>query len=671
VTAVAGALLAAAVGAALWVSGGWVALLYALVFSAAVAPGIPLGIALFGAKHPAAWIGGALLGYGLTQLALWAAIETGVASIAGFLGAWATVVLLAAVVRRRVAVPAVSVSAWRPADVRALLLVLLLVPALMGITYRNLGREDADGNRYYRAYFTADFVWHCALAYELGKFSLPPKNPYLAPRVMNYYWTYFLLPASTARLAPSSAPDAQDIQRYLKANAILVGLLMLGTLLVLVRSATTSTFAASMAVLLSVVAASAEGSYAIVNLVQQGRPLSALTNINVDAVTGWPPFNGLRIDNIPRSLWYTPQHTASIALGLLALTVALNSGARARFAAIAGAGLALGLSATLNPLLGAACSAIYGVSVVFDAVATRGGVAVVARHTVAAAFLVAAMVWGWVSRVTEGAASAIDVGFDGFSRNSPLATLLLSLGPVLVPALGGVIRVRDALERRAVVMASTGIVLGLFLLYFVRISEASWVGFRAGQILLVSIPILLARALELLPLRVAAGLTVLVLLIGLPTNLVDTYNAQDIHNRRPGPGFRWTLWTTRDQEQAFAWIRANTDDHDIVQMEPIVRGREHWTLIPTFAGRGMAAGQPISLLPSPEYRARSEQVRTIFATPDPTEAAMVAKRFHIDYLYVDQADLAAYPEGTRKFDEHPSIFEKVFANSETRIYRVR
>ena len=96
--------------------------------------------------------------------------------------------------------------------------------------------------------------------------------------------------------------------------------------------------------------------------------------------------------------------------------------------------------------------------------------------------------------------------------------------------------------------------------------------------------------------------------------MIDTYNAQDIGNRRPGPGFRWTLHTTAAQQEAFAWMRANTRAEDIVQMEPIVRGREHWTLIPSFAGRRMAAGLPISLLPLPIYQERSAQVRTIFAT---------------------------------------------------------
>jgi hypothetical protein len=271
----------------------------------------------------------------------------------------------------------------------------------------------------------------------------------------------------------------------------------------------------------------------------------------------------------------------------------------------------------------------------------------------------------------DGAGSALDVGFAGFSRHSPVLTLLLSLGPVLLPALPGIRLAQAPVARRAVVTGVAGLTIGLFLLYFVRISEASWVGFRAGQILLVSIPILLARTLAQLPRQGAAALAALIFVVGVPTTVIDTYNAQDIGNRRPGPGFRWTLWTTPEQERAFAWLRANTADHDIVQMEPIVRGREHWTLIPSFAGRRMAAGQPISLLPIPEYKERSDLVRTLYATASVEQALSIAHRLRLDYLYVDRDDVAAYPEGTRKFEEHPQQFRRVYANSEVRIYRIR
>ena len=666
VTVVAATAFLAALGAAAGAPG----VLYGVVFGLAVVPGLPIGIAVFGPRHPAAWIGGSLIGYGLTQLALWAAIVTGASSAIGFGAAWLAMLAAGVAAGRVMARSAPPIgSSWPRAEVRVLLLVLLLVPVLMGLTYRNLGRQDGSGNRYYRAYFTADFVWHSALAYELGKFSLPPQNPYLAPQAMNYYWTYFLLPSTAAKLTPSPV-DSAYVEPYLKANAILVGGLMIGMLFMLVRTASSSAAAAAAAVTLTVVAASAEGFYAIADLLRRGRPLAALLDTNVDAITAWV-YQGLRIDNIPRSLWYTPQHTTSIALGLTALTVGIMGGVRAPLAAIVTAGLALGLSTTMNPLLGAACSLIYGVSVLVDAVGRAGAIRAIARHALAAVFVLAAVAWGTASKVVEGAGSATEIGFAGFSRNSPVVTLLLSLGPVLVPALLGVFAVKSEQQRRAVAAGATGIVAGLFLLYFVRISEASWVGFRAGQILLVSIPLLLAAALGWLPRAVSAVLALIIFILGAPTTVVDTFNAQDIGNRRPGPGFRWTLWTTPAQRQAFEWLRAHTRDEDIVQMEPIVRAREHWTLIPSFAGRRMAAGQPISLLPIPEYRVRSEQVRTLYATTNAEEAAAIAHRMGIDYLYVDQDDLAAYPEGIRKFDDNPDRFERVFSNFEVRVYRVR
>jgi len=342
-----GVTFAASLAAVLWLSSGTAGLLYIPLYALAVAPGLPLGFALFGRRHGAGWIAGALLGYGLTQLTLWAVIVSGHASGLLAIVAWAglcgVTVTIARAARPR---PAIEVPSWTRADTHALLLVLLLVPALMGPPYANLGRADAQGNRYYRAYFTADFVWHSALAFELGKFALPPRNPYMAPKAMNYYWTYFLLPATVAETAPVS--PLRSVEACLKANAVLSGVLMMGALFLLVRTAVPRPGPAAGAVALAVVAASAEGTYEILTLLGQGRPLTGLLDTNIDAITAWR-FGGLRIDNVPRSLWYTPQHTTAIALGLTGLLIAAVAGAGARPAAIAGAGLALGLATTLNP----------------------------------------------------------------------------------------------------------------------------------------------------------------------------------------------------------------------------------------------------------------------------------------------------------------------------------
>jgi hypothetical protein len=663
-------LLAGSLAVALWFASGLIGLVYAILFGAAVLPGLPLGFALAGRRHPLSWVGGALIGYGLTQLSLWAVIALGFRAPLAFVAGWLAVTAASVLIARAAGPnPVLVVPDWSRADLRSLLLVLLLVPVLMGHTYRNLGRSDAQGNTYYRAYFTADFLWHAALASELGKFTLPPRNPYLASEPIHYYWTYFLLPATAASLAPAWDPEARDVKRLLETNAILAGTLMLAALFLLVRTGTQSAGPAAAAVVLTVLASSAEGLYATVDLLRRGLPLAELLDTNVDAISNWV-FGGLRIDNIPRSLWYTPQHTTSIALGLVGITIGVLGGARARLPAIAAAGLALGLSTTMNPLLGAVCSMLYGLGVLADWVRDDRRPLTLLRHGAAAIFVLGAVGWAAVSRVADGAGSALHIGIAGYARNHPVLTLLLSLGPVLVPAIPGVLGARTPQAVRAAAVAAGGVLLGLFLLYFVRISEASWVGFRAGQILLVAIPVLLARSLERVPRRTRGAAVALILALGLPTTLVDAYNAQDIWNRRPGPGFRWTLWTTRQQRQAFEWIKRNTPEDAIVQMEPVVRGREHWTLIPSFAGRRMAAGDPISLLPIPEYALKSGEVRTMFATGSAADAAAIARRLGIDYIYVDQTDVSAYPEGVAKFDGSPA-FERVFSNREVRLYRVR
>ena len=666
-TVVIAALSIVALLASMWAAAGPVSIIYALLFALAVAPGLPLGFALFGRRHAAGWICGALIGYGLTQLTLWLVIVSGLASTFAFVAAWALLLVVTTLLGRGLTgEPLVPLPQWRAVDTRALLLVLILVPLLMGPPYRNLGRADDTGNRYYRAYFTADFLWHSALAYELGKFTLPPRNPYMTPRAMNYYWTYFLLPASVARLAPDGLGN---VERCLETNAVLAGLLMVGTLFLLVRTAVTSPWPAAIAVGLAIVAASSEGIYEIVTLLRQGRPLTDLLDTNIDAITAWR-FGGLRVDNIPRSLWYTPQHTTSIALGLVGLIIASASGVNARLPAIALAGIALGLSTTLNPLLGAVCSLIYGTCVAVDVVFQRGLWRRLPAHALAAVAVVMAVAWGAASHVMDGAGAVLDFGLHGFSRHSPFVTLLLSLGPILIPALLGLLIARGRIGRPLVIGVS-GVAIGLFLLYFVRISEASWVGFRAGQVLLVSIPILLAGTLERIGPRAATALAIVILIVGAPTTIVDTWNAQDVGNRRPGPGFRWTLWVTPAQQEAFRWIREHTPATAVVQMEPMVRAREHWTLIPSFAGRRMAAGLPISLLPLPEYEERSQLVRTAFASNSADEAWRILRRLKVDYIYVDPEDRTAYGDSLAKFDTNPDKFERMFGNAEVSIYRVK
>jgi hypothetical protein len=644
---------------------GVAGLAYLLVWALVSAPGVPLAFRLCG-RHGFAVTAGLCVGYTTSCLVVWLLVMAGWTSPLAFVTAWAIESGLLLAAARVVPAGSIPLSAWTSRDTAGLALTLLLVPALMGAPYRHLGAQDAGGTRYYRAYFTADFLWHAALTAEVGRFTMPPRNPYVASEPLHYYWTYFLVPAA----ATSRSPIA--VETALKVNAECTAVLLIASIYLLAWAAGVGPGLTALAVALVVIAASAEGTYAIYDFWKRGVGLAALRDINVDAVTAWK-FAGLRIDGVHRTMFYTPQHGLSCSLGLLALTPAAVLGAEASIVAVAAIGVLLGLATVLNPFLGAAFCAIYGVAILADAARLRIRPAHVSRHAIAAVPPLLAIGWGLANSMGEGAGNAIRIGWYAYARNAPIVTLLLSLGPALVPALVGLFPTAR-LPTRAALVGAAGIGVGLFLLYFVVLTDLSWVSFRAGQILLALMPLPLARLLARLRARSAglvAALATLILLAGAPTTIADTFNAQDIGNLAMGPGFPWTVTLSPAVQEGVAWVRTHTTPRQIVQVEPIVRGREQWSFIPTFAGRRMAAGLPISLLPAPIYEDRSRQVQSMFQTALPPEAHTLARRLRIDYLWVDAHDRRAYPEGVARLDGAPDYFERVFQNAEVTIYRVR
>ena len=674
VPAAGAALGAAVVPLAWWFGGGPGGLLYVVLYCAALVPGMPVGWRLFGRRHAAGWFAGALLGYALTGFTLWMTIAAGTPRVAVMVAAWAALSTVAWVpFLRRPPEPLVALPSWHRRDTAALFLLLFIVPALLAPTVGRVGAIDEGGSERYRAYFTADFLWHGALTAELARFDMPPKDPYAGDQVLNYYWLYFLLPASALGTNPVGAwPLALPI---LKVNLLLSGLLLVGMLAAFTWSIAPRAGAATAGVALAVLAASAEGSYALYDAVARGRGLDSLRQVNIDAITAWY-FESLTIDGLPRSLWYTPQHAMACALGLLAIMVAAGARRETAWRAALLAGVSLGSALAMSPFLGGSFALVYGATVlVVPHGGWRGTARALAAHALSAVPVVVALGWCLLNRTFEGAGSAVHVGYAGPITKAPFAMPALALGPLLIAAAAGAILGR-ARAATTIAPALSGAAIGLVLLYFVTMPGADivWIGWRAGQILLLTLTPLAALGFAALadlasgPVAwLAAGA---LFAAGLPTTIIDTYNAQDIWNRRMGAGFRWTVVVSPDQRRAFDWIRQTTPADAIVQMDPNVRGRETWTNIPTFAARRMAAGLPISLLRKPLYVERAERVRQLYATGDAEEAGRIATSLGIDFVYADSIERREYAAGLAKFDERPDLFERVYQGGEASVYRV-
>jgi uncharacterized membrane protein len=204
--------------------------------------------------------------------------------------------------------------------------------------------------------------------------------------------------------------------------------------------------------------------------------------------------------------------------------------------------------------------------------------------------------------------------------------------------------------------------------------EPIWIGWRAGHQFLVTVPALIAAGLAGLSDRLgrpaAIGLFALVTLAGVPTTIIDVYNAQDTENLAMGPGFHWTVRLTPGDREALTWIEQHTPPNALVQMSLNPRGRETWTLIPTFARRRMAAGLPISLLHTPDYDELAARSDRIYSTIDADEAVAIARELKIDYIFVGRVERDAFGATANKFADRPDLFGRVFANEAADVFVV-
>lgn len=678
-------LLAIAVGSTAWLVGGLSGVAYLLAFPMLCLPGFPLGAALFGRRHPAAWLASLLLGYATTTLAVWAMVFTGHSSLLALLAAWAAAIAATTLATFSVRAPLVALPEWTPRTSSALLVLLLVVPLLTAVPFRRLGAVDADGARNYRAYFIADFAWHTALTAELAREDPRPKNPYLADEPLHYYWTYFRVPAAV------TANAAIAVEPLLKVNAVITALLLTWSIFVatwMVRPEWPAVSATAVA--LTILAASAEGLAAIADIVWRGLPLSELRDLNIDAIAAWA-FKGLRVDNLPRTMWYTPQHGFACALGLLAITAVLSpTRATASWRTRLLIGCALGGAIAFSPLLGVACCAVYGTGVLLDAARSRQPLSHYLAESATLVPVIAALGWCALVQVGEGAGAVLHIGFWGLARNGTVPGFVLQFGPLL-PLIGlGLWSVWHRRRAQAWIPA-TGVLLAVLVMHLLALTvDLAWAGFRGGNIFFIFAPPLVAAGLlaaaERWSFRFVAAATLALAACGLPTTAIDAFNAQDIANHHlsrdaervrgrevnfdPAQEFHWTMVVPRASLEALTWIREHTAAAAVVQAEPIVRGRESWSLIPSLGERRMATGIPVPLLDRPIYRERNAQVRDLYATPDAAAAWTTARHLGIGYLYLDRTERLAYPQGTAKFAADRQHFAAVFDNHEATVYAV-
>lgn len=652
-----------------------VPLRYAVVLGGGVVwfavPGIFVARALYG-KQPGAAIGSFLLGgvwghafSSVMLLALW---------VAGFRSGWVIVfaplmafplVLLVRPLAGRFALPA-----FTRADVLAVLLLLLIVPLVVGRPFAKVGADLPDG-RAYRAYFTADFVWRMAVAAELSKGDVPPRNQFYLDDPLRYYWLPHLLPAVQYRLR---TPPAR-LEQILLVNSVVLDLVFVAFLYGLSRQLVSSPTAAVLGCVGAVLFTSFEGTERIWFLWRHGLTFDRLRYINIDAVENWY-YGSLKIDGLQRLLWYQPHHAMGYAVGLSALLCATQTREVGRFKTMLWIGTLLACSLLLSTFAALMLVTMAAVYVGLRLIAERNFAAIVPAVVAAAIPLGAGLaVATWLQYVDRGE-TLLQVGLNPASTHGVIASLILSF-PMLATGLTGL---WIAMRRNHPYVDIFGVVVGVSVLYYffvdVKDHQHVYVGFRFGHFTFIACAGLTGYALQELVrmgrrMKVATIAVVSTLALGAaPTTAIDIYNTQDVSNRALGPGFRWTLILTPDELEALDWIRRHTPPDAIVQVEPSVRDSFTWAYVPAFAERRMAGGLPLGMVPLDKYQAASQRVKAIYTAPDWRTAYDRAKALRIDYLIVGPPEREAYTGFESMLSLQPSFFQTVLHNGSVSIYHL-
>ena len=651
----------------------WWALALVAVLVWFALPGVLLARWLYGSEsgsRGASWLAGAAWGYALSSLGLLALWAGGLRHLIVLTIAPPLVGTLLIVPVRRLT-GAFTVPQFSRADLGAVALVLLAVPAVVGLPYAHIG-EDLPEGRAYRAYFTADFVWEVAVVAELAKGDMPPQNPYYLDDDLHYYWLMHLLPAVQHR-AFDGTPTADQL---LLVNALWSALAFAAFWYFFVRHFVSSPWAAALACVFVLFCTSLEGIDRIWYHWMRDIPFGNLRNSNIDAVTDWD-HQGMRADGLHRLLLYQPQHQMGYLLGLSAMLLLSQARDASRWTVYAVVGAFLATCMLFSTVASLMMGLMCGAYAAWRLVRGRAWRSILPAAAAAAAPMFAGLAIVSLLGYLDTGGQLLAFGVNPKSTHRILWISFLSFGPVLVGALIGA--ALAAWARTISSFSPLWFVLAVCVsfYFFVDLPDSpNSIGWHAAKVGLVAFTPLVGYGFHeawrrrgwiraaVVPAMLALGLA------GLPTVVIDVYNNQDVWNRARGPAFRWTVLLSPGELEGLEWIKRGTFKTARVQAEPVVRGRDTWAFIPAFAERRMAAGLPLSMIPLAKYEAANERIKRLYQSTSADAAHEAALAHCIDYLVVGPPERATYPQFEPLLDGDRARFIPAFRNGTLTVYYV-
>jgi len=244
--------------------------------------------------------------------------------------------------------------------------------------------------------------------------------------------------------------------------------------------------------------------------------------------------------------------------------------------------------------------------------------------------------------------------------------LILHYGAIPITALLGI--KKRTYDESKIFMMIMILVSVLFMLFITETLEGNV--FLRKSLYLFRLPLILFTGYYLyhaIPTK-SFKILIVLLVLAFPTVLTDVYAISNVTNKR------YTTYIKPDEMEAALWIKKNTQRNSVVQSRIDYPGYFSYSLTTCFGERRAALGHwKIAYVTYPNKIALKERVNKInkiFLSDNNKARYNILKNLNIDYVFIGNREREYYPQCEMRFNDDKMHFEKVFSNSEVRIYKV-
>jgi hypothetical protein len=543
-----------------------------------------------------------------------------------------------------------------------LLAFILLFLFLVLQPYSQAGKSSASG-LHFNDLFSTVFFKHMSITSELTRQEIPPENPFFRGEKLNYYWLFHVFPSvvHTSLNIP--------LEETLFLLTWFVSIITLFAILILIHAFSTRTSDLILGVTPLLFAYSYDGAFVLANLREQSKPLSDFSSMNIDAAAR-TYLQSPTVIGIYRAFVFDPHHMFAICLMVLAFLL-FRRALHFHSKIVAGSALFL-----LGGIAG------HSAFIAYTAIAWIGLWLLVEIFRGQASIIKDLKFLGFAMLVFLSYAFFY-FGFPGFFEigKSDLSISIVSRSMLFVVIDFGAPLVLGLLGLILGIKKKDWRVLPLAILLLVSFSQLfftyfpDWpddISMKVGHSIYIALACLTAhffskQAVGSSRRRLATVAFAVICFPAVPTLIMDWYSLQQTSN------LRTTTVVTHDDLEACEWINNSLPRDAVVQSFPIKEGIAFYSLIPTFAQRRTALGDPMHARifqgDSERTTNRNNLIRLMFHTSSSDLSWLIARNLEIGYIYFGSTERKLFSERQSKFRD-PQFFSRVYAKGKVRIFQV-